>query len=275
MFYLPILYYPTKREDRATGFLIPTYGSSTLRGQSIHNAFFWAINRSQDATFLHDWYSKTGQGVGGEYRYNFGGGATATSRGTCSNEHEATYAARRQAACRRASAATRSAAAPTRCCPAICARARASTTSRASRRHADVQHQHLRRLAQPALASAATSSAPGGRFSLNGTLDHSEYFYDARPTRASSGSSPRVALTRNERPLFGTRRSTSRSAPSSRTSTAQTEERRRGHRRQRASAAFDFAPQIRYPFKKWQWFTVNSSVELARHLLHAQPRSIR
>ena len=26
MFYLPILYYPTKEEDRATGFLIPTYG---------------------------------------------------------------------------------------------------------------------------------------------------------------------------------------------------------------------------------------------------------
>ena len=50
MFYTPILYYPTKRDDRATGFLMPTYGSSSLRGQSIHNGFFWAINRSQDAT---------------------------------------------------------------------------------------------------------------------------------------------------------------------------------------------------------------------------------
>ena len=62
--YLPVLYYPTKEEDRATGILIPTYGSSSLRGQAIHNAFFWAINRSQDATFMHDWYSKAGQGVG-------------------------------------------------------------------------------------------------------------------------------------------------------------------------------------------------------------------
>src|SRR4029079_15686651 len=26
IFYLPVLYYPTKREDRATGFLLPTYG---------------------------------------------------------------------------------------------------------------------------------------------------------------------------------------------------------------------------------------------------------
>src|SRR5882672_3101151 len=72
MLYLPVLYYPTKRDGRATGFLIPTIGSSTLNGQSIHDAFFWAIDRSQDATILHDFFSKVGQGVGTEYRYNFG-----------------------------------------------------------------------------------------------------------------------------------------------------------------------------------------------------------
>ena len=33
--YLPIFYYPVKKDDRATGFLIPTYGSSTVRGQSL------------------------------------------------------------------------------------------------------------------------------------------------------------------------------------------------------------------------------------------------
>src|SRR4029079_18890498 len=71
---LPVLYYPTKKGDRATGFLLPTYGSSTLRGQSIHDAFFWAIDRSQDATIAYDWFSKTGSGLGNEYRYNFGGG---------------------------------------------------------------------------------------------------------------------------------------------------------------------------------------------------------
>ena len=57
---------------------------SSLRGQSIHNAFFWAINRSQDATFLHDWFSKTGQGVGSEYRYNCGGGGDGNFAPTCS-----------------------------------------------------------------------------------------------------------------------------------------------------------------------------------------------
>ncbi len=78
LFYLPLIYYPINDEDRATGFLIPTYGSSTVRGGSLSNAFFWAINRSQDATFFHDWYMKSGQGVGSEYRYV----ASPTSRGT-------------------------------------------------------------------------------------------------------------------------------------------------------------------------------------------------
>jgi LPS-assembly protein len=67
--YLPIMYYPLSKENRNTGFLMPSYGSSTYKGQTISNAFFWAINRSQDATFLHDWFSKTGQAIAGEYRY--------------------------------------------------------------------------------------------------------------------------------------------------------------------------------------------------------------
>lgn len=69
LLYLPAIYYPINKEDRSTGFLMPAYGSSTYRGGSISNAFFWAISRSQDATFFHDWYTKTGQGTGAEYRY--------------------------------------------------------------------------------------------------------------------------------------------------------------------------------------------------------------
>ncbi|MPY89576.1 MAG: hypothetical protein GEU99_16825 [Luteitalea sp.] len=77
VFYLPVMYYPIQDDDRATGFLIPVYGSSTVRGHSVSNAFFWAIDRSQDATILHDWFSKSGQGIGGEYRYVAG----SSSRG--------------------------------------------------------------------------------------------------------------------------------------------------------------------------------------------------
>jgi LPS-assembly protein len=71
VFYLPLLYYPIQEDDRATGFLLPQYGSSLAMGSSIGNAFFWAINRSQDATFFHDWMFSRGNGVGGEYRYVF------------------------------------------------------------------------------------------------------------------------------------------------------------------------------------------------------------
>lgn len=77
VFYLPVLYYPIQDDDRATGFLLPTYGNSTYRGQSVSNAFFWAINRSQDATMFHDWMFSRGQGVGTEYRYQ----ASPTSSG--------------------------------------------------------------------------------------------------------------------------------------------------------------------------------------------------
>jgi LPS-assembly protein len=69
IFYLPFAYYPMDEDDRSTGFLLPTYGTSTLRGQAISNAFFWAINRSHDATFFHDWFTRAGQGYGSEYRY--------------------------------------------------------------------------------------------------------------------------------------------------------------------------------------------------------------
>ena len=67
--YLPIIYYPITKDDRSTGFLLPTYSASNVIGQSVSNAFFWAIDRSQDATFFHDYMSRTGQRFGTEYRF--------------------------------------------------------------------------------------------------------------------------------------------------------------------------------------------------------------
>jgi LPS-assembly protein len=75
VFYLPVAYYPMQDDQRSTGFLLPTYGTSSLSGQKLSNAFFWAINRSQDATFMHDWFTQTGQGYGGEYRFIAGPGS--------------------------------------------------------------------------------------------------------------------------------------------------------------------------------------------------------
>lgn len=91
LMYLPVLYYPIQEDDRATGFLIPTYGASTVHGQSLSNAFFWAINRSQDATFYHDWFSKTGQGAGGEYRYVLGPDSEGQAKFYELSEHATEY----------------------------------------------------------------------------------------------------------------------------------------------------------------------------------------
>ena len=83
------MYYPIQKDGRATGFLMPTYGASTYRGTSLSNAFFWAITGSQDATAFHDWFSQTGQGMGGEYRYTRGGASQGQVRTYFLNEHEA------------------------------------------------------------------------------------------------------------------------------------------------------------------------------------------
>ncbi len=69
MFYVPVMYYPINKENRATGFLMPKYGSSTAGGSFLGNAFFWAIDRSQDATFYDTWYAKAGHSLGTQYRF--------------------------------------------------------------------------------------------------------------------------------------------------------------------------------------------------------------
>jgi lipopolysaccharide assembly outer membrane protein LptD (OstA) len=69
LLYLPVMYYPLQDDERATGFLLPTYGTSRYGGQSISNGFFWALGRSRDLTLMHNWLTRSGQGYGAEYRY--------------------------------------------------------------------------------------------------------------------------------------------------------------------------------------------------------------
>lgn len=89
VFYLPILYYPIQEDGRSTGILMPQYGSSLAMGNSISNAFFWAINRSHDATFFHDWMFSRGNGLGAEYRYLLGPQAQGNLRYYWLDEKEA------------------------------------------------------------------------------------------------------------------------------------------------------------------------------------------
>jgi len=60
LFYLPYVMVPTSDRERSTGLLIPSYGSSSTKGQSFRQTFYWAINRSADATFTGEYFTKRG-----------------------------------------------------------------------------------------------------------------------------------------------------------------------------------------------------------------------
>ena len=69
--YLPFMYYPLRKnqDERKTGFLMPRYSNSDVRGHLVSQSFYWAINRSMDATLSVDYYTKAGAGYGVEYRH--------------------------------------------------------------------------------------------------------------------------------------------------------------------------------------------------------------
>lgn len=68
VFYFPYATHPVEREARHTGFLIPTVGNSSTRGYIAGDSFYWAINRSLDATFGAEYFSKRGWSQRGEFR---------------------------------------------------------------------------------------------------------------------------------------------------------------------------------------------------------------
>jgi len=58
--YLPFVSAPVERLGRQSGFLIPNAGTSTAKGQFVGDSFYWAINRSADATLGAEYLSKRG-----------------------------------------------------------------------------------------------------------------------------------------------------------------------------------------------------------------------
>ena len=247
LFYLPVLYYPTKREDRATGFLLPTYGSSTLQGHSIHNAFFWAINRSQDATILHDWFSKTGQGVGTEYRYNFGGGSDAILRAYLLDQH-ATTALQNVKSYQLTGSANQ----------LLPGRLRASAgvdyfssiqTNRTFNTNIFEATNSRRYFGGNVIGAWRT-------YSLSGTFNRTESFRD-QASSTTLGSLPRITIARNERPVPNTPLYVSLGGDYAHLLSLG----REGETEvDRGLTRINFSPQVRFPFKKWQWFTANSTV---------------
>jgi len=66
--YLPYATHPVSKEARETGFLMPTGGRSSTNGNEIGDSFYWAINRSMDATIGAEYFSKRGWSQRGEFR---------------------------------------------------------------------------------------------------------------------------------------------------------------------------------------------------------------
>ena len=68
VFYFPYATHPVAREARHSGFLIPTAGRSSTKGNVVGDSFYWAMNRSMDATLGAEYFSKRGSAQRGEFR---------------------------------------------------------------------------------------------------------------------------------------------------------------------------------------------------------------
>lgn len=58
--YLPFAAPPVERVGRQSGFLLPTIGTSSRKGTILGESFYWAIDRSMDATLGAEYFSKRG-----------------------------------------------------------------------------------------------------------------------------------------------------------------------------------------------------------------------
>jgi LPS-assembly protein len=268
--YLPVFYYPINDEDRATGFLIPTYGASTVRGNTISNAFFWAVSRNQDATFLHDWYSRTGQGFGAEYRYITAPGSDGQLRFYNLREHEATYTDEGGSVVttpERRSYEVRGTMSQ-RLSRTFRARARADYFSDIT-----VQQTYNQNVFDSSrrnrLYSGSVTGALGS-WNLTGSFDRNEYFYGTTQSTVRGGT-PKIGLTRSDKPLFGSPAYFSLSTEASHF-TAQ--------RKVNESVVdnglsrFDLMPRVRVPFTKWQFLTVSTTAAF-RYTYWTEQRDLR
>jgi LPS-assembly protein len=83
--YLPRAFFPVQR-DRQSGFLSPRFGISNVRGFQTLLPFYWAIDKSQDATLAFDLETSIRVGLLGEYRYVLGHDSHGTLSGSYFNQ---------------------------------------------------------------------------------------------------------------------------------------------------------------------------------------------
>lgn len=268
LLYLPIFYYPVNKEDRSTGLLIPTYGTSTVRGQTISNAFFWAISRSQDATFMHDWYSRTGQGMGSEYRYLASPGSDGQIRFYNLREHQAEYtdgAGSIVTTPERRSYEVRGTMSQ-RLGKRFRARGRADYFSDITVQQ--TYHQNIYDSSRRTRLYSGSMTGTLGTWNLSGSFDRNELFYGTTQSTVRGGT-PKVSVQRSDKPLFGSPAYFSMNVEGAKftalrkTATATVDN---------GLSRFDIFPRVRLPFTKWQFLTV-STTAAARYTYWTERKS--
>ena len=67
--FLPFVTHPVDTTSRASGLLIPIVGTSSTKGTIVGESIYLVLNRSMDATFGTQYFSKRGWSPSGEFRY--------------------------------------------------------------------------------------------------------------------------------------------------------------------------------------------------------------
>ncbi|MFP5237541.1 MAG: LPS-assembly protein LptD [Acidobacteriota bacterium] len=82
LFYIPYLRHPVDESGRQSGLLIPVLSNgSSIRGYTVGEQYYWAINRSMDLVLGTEYYSKRGWAPNGDFRYRGRGLDYLTVRG--------------------------------------------------------------------------------------------------------------------------------------------------------------------------------------------------
>lgn len=257
LFYLPFMHYPIQSDDRATGLLMPTFGASTVQGSSLSSGFFWAINRSHDATFFHDWLSAAGQGAGGEYRYVLGPSSRGDAEVYLLNERETedpfrggTLPARRsfQLRGRMQHALT----------DAVQARGQVDYFS-----DVEVQQTYQRDIYRATNSSRTFGGNVTGSwnaYTLNGTADFRETFFGLNNS-SLHGAGPRISFSQSERqigalPVYYGFAGEYANLLQTQSFGAETTD--------SGLTRFDVSPLVRVPFTRWPFLTFNTSAGYRR-----------
>jgi len=255
MLYLPIFYYPMEEDDRATGFLMPIYGSSRGRGQSLTTPFFWAINRSQDLTIAHDWYSKVGQGVTADYRYVAGAGSSGDAAFNYLKEREITADSDPTQDPRPGQTSYTVRGVMSHALP-LGIRAQASANYFTSLATQQLYQQDVHQATRRDRSFNGSLSGSWSGVNVGARVDRQDYFY-SEDHYTRSGALPRISVSRSESPIgrtpiyFG---ATSEYARIDHGTFQDGEE-----LSETGLTKMDFSPTVRVPLSLGPFLTINSS----------------